>query len=193
MGLFSAHHYGNAFISILSLSFCLKEKMIQWFIELYAVNVFTKYLWPFTWRFAFLDSWWAYKASDWLSVLQRIAKYASIEWYCFTLNLSVVIMIDFGRIFDKWLNHISLTLSLLPSTKQWCQITKFNLIFIFIRLKKGSAYHWDLLVVAVVNGFLSIFGLPWVHAALPHSPFHVRALADVEERVDRGHVFEMWV
>ncbi|XP_022783031.1 sodium bicarbonate transporter-like protein 11 [Stylophora pistillata] len=61
------------------------------------------------------------------------------------------------------------------------------------RLKKGSAYHWDLLVVAVVNGFLSIFGLPWVHAALPHSPFHVRALADVEERVDRGHVFEIIV
>ena len=29
MGLFSAHHYGNAFISILSLIFCLKEKMIQ--------------------------------------------------------------------------------------------------------------------------------------------------------------------
>lgn len=61
------------------------------------------------------------------------------------------------------------------------------------RLKKGSAYHWDLLVVALVNGLLSLFGLPWVHAALPHSPFHVRALADVEERVDRGHVFEIIV
>lgn len=61
------------------------------------------------------------------------------------------------------------------------------------RLKKGSAYHWDLLVVGAVNSFLSLFGLPWVHAALPHSPFHVRALADVEERVDRGHVFEIIV
>lgn len=61
------------------------------------------------------------------------------------------------------------------------------------RLKKGSAYHWDLLIVAIVNGFLSLFGLPWVHAALPHSPLHVRALADVEERVDRGHVFEIIV
>lgn len=61
------------------------------------------------------------------------------------------------------------------------------------RLKKGSAYHWDLLVVGFVNAFLSIFGLPWVHAALPHSPLHVRALADVEERVDRGHVFEIIV
>lgn len=61
------------------------------------------------------------------------------------------------------------------------------------KLKKGSAYHWDLLIVALANGFLSIFGLPWVHAALPHSPLHVRALADVEERVDRGHVFEIIV
>ena len=47
MGLFSAHLYGNAFISVLSLIFCLKEKIIQWFIELYVVNVFIKYLWPF--------------------------------------------------------------------------------------------------------------------------------------------------
>ncbi|XP_031558836.1 sodium bicarbonate transporter-like protein 11 [Actinia tenebrosa] len=58
------------------------------------------------------------------------------------------------------------------------------------RLKKGSAHHLDLLVVAILNGVLSLFGLPWVHAALPHSPLHVRALADVEERVDQGHVFD---
>ncbi|XP_077981270.1 solute carrier family 4 member 11-like [Glandiceps talaboti] len=56
------------------------------------------------------------------------------------------------------------------------------------KLKKGSAYHLDLFVVAILNLALSVFGLPWVHAALPHSPLHVRALADVEERVDQGHV-----
>ncbi|XP_070563551.1 solute carrier family 4 member 11-like isoform X2 [Ptychodera flava] len=56
------------------------------------------------------------------------------------------------------------------------------------KLKKGPAYHLDLFVVALLNMFLSVFGLPWVHAALPHSPLHVRALADVEERVDQGHV-----
>ncbi|XP_077861478.1 solute carrier family 4 member 11-like [Saccoglossus kowalevskii] len=56
------------------------------------------------------------------------------------------------------------------------------------KLKKGSAYNLDLLVVAFINFILSIFGLPWIHAALPHSPLHVRALADVEERVDQGHV-----
>lgn len=30
-----------------------------------------------------------------------------------------------------------------------------------------------------------------MHGVLPHSPLHVRSLADVEERVDGGHVYEM--
>jgi sodium borate transporter 11 len=59
------------------------------------------------------------------------------------------------------------------------------------RLKKGPAYHLDLFVVAILNAALSVFGLPWMHATLPHSPLHVRGLADVEERVDQGHVYEM--
>lgn len=59
------------------------------------------------------------------------------------------------------------------------------------KLKKGSAQHLDLFVVAVLNTFLSIVGLPWMHGALPHSPLHVRALADVEERVAQGHVHEV--
>uniref|UniRef100_A0A452I615 Solute carrier family 4 member 11 n=1 Tax=Gopherus agassizii TaxID=38772 RepID=A0A452I615_9SAUR len=50
------------------------------------------------------------------------------------------------------------------------------------RLVKGTAYHWDLLLVALINTGLSVFGLPWIHAAFPHSPMHVRALAYVEER-----------
>ncbi|CAI9732074.1 sodium bicarbonate transporter 11 isoform X2 [Octopus vulgaris] len=57
------------------------------------------------------------------------------------------------------------------------------------KMKKGTAYHWDLFVVGVINGILSIFAFPWLHAALPHSPLHVLALADVEERVDQGHVY----
>lgn len=60
-------------------------------------------------------------------------------------------------------------------------------------MKKGTAYHLDLLVIGIINGFLSIFAFPWVHAALPHSPLHVRALADVEERVDQGHIYSMYV
>ena len=37
------------------------------------------------------------------------------------------------------------------------------------------------------------FSLPAarMHGVLPHSPLHVRSLADVEERVDGGHVYEM--
>ncbi|KAJ7327264.1 hypothetical protein JRQ81_017023, partial [Phrynocephalus forsythii] len=58
------------------------------------------------------------------------------------------------------------------------------------RLVKGTAYHWDLLLVAIINTGLSIFGLPWIHAAFPHSPMHVRALACVEERVENGHIYE---
>ena len=61
------------------------------------------------------------------------------------------------------------------------------------RIKKGSAYHWDLFVVGVLNIFLSIFGFPMVHGALPHSPLLVRAMADVEDRVDGGVVTQVYV
>ncbi|KAF5924882.1 hypothetical protein HPG69_008554 [Diceros bicornis minor] len=57
-------------------------------------------------------------------------------------------------------------------------------------LVKGTAYHWDLLLVAIINTGLSLFGMPWIHAAYPHSPLHVRALALVEERVENGHIYE---
>ena len=36
---------------------------------------------------------------------------------------------------------------------------------------------------------LAFFGLPLLHGALPHSPLHVRAMADVEDRVYQGHVY----
>ena len=52
------------------------------------------------------------------------------------------------------------------------------------KIFKGNAYHWDLIVVSVINAVLSIFGLPFMHAVLPHSPLHVRCLADVETRVE---------
>ncbi|KAM4708132.1 solute carrier family 4 member 11 isoform 2-T2 [Discoglossus pictus] len=58
------------------------------------------------------------------------------------------------------------------------------------RLVKGTAYHWDLLLVALINTGLSVLGMPWIHAAFPHSPMHVRALAYVEERVEHGHIYE---
>jgi len=54
-------------------------------------------------------------------------------------------------------------------------------------LRKGNAYHWDLVVVAVINAVLSVFGLPFMHAVLPHSPLHVQCLADKETRVEGGY------
>uniref|UniRef100_A0A8C0PEG0 Solute carrier family 4 member 11 n=1 Tax=Canis lupus familiaris TaxID=9615 RepID=A0A8C0PEG0_CANLF len=42
------------------------------------------------------------------------------------------------------------------------------------RLVKGTAYHWDLLLIAIINSGLSLFGLPWIHA----------------ERVENGHIYE---
>jgi len=61
------------------------------------------------------------------------------------------------------------------------------------RLKKGTAYHLDIMVTAIINGILSIYGLPLVHGALPHSPLHVRALADVDQKCEHGHVTEIVV
>uniref|UniRef100_A0AC35TLH5 Bicarbonate transporter-like transmembrane domain-containing protein n=1 Tax=Rhabditophanes sp. KR3021 TaxID=114890 RepID=A0AC35TLH5_9BILA len=45
-------------------------------------------------------------------------------------------------------------------------------------LKNGSSFDYDLLIVAVINIFLSICGLPLMHGALPHSFLHVQSLSD---------------
>lgn len=51
------------------------------------------------------------------------------------------------------------------------------------KIKKGAAYHLDLLVVGVLVAFCSLFGFPWLVAATVRSLAHVRALADTEEVV----------
>eukprot|EP00177_Eucheuma_denticulatum_P002503 GFKZ01004496.1.p1 GENE.GFKZ01004496.1~~GFKZ01004496.1.p1 ORF type:complete len:801 (-),score=116.98 GFKZ01004496.1:1301-3703(-) len=58
------------------------------------------------------------------------------------------------------------------------------------RLKKGPGYYLDLVVVSVIIIVQSILGLPWTHAALPHSPLHARQLADVEEYEEHGRRYE---
>lgn len=50
-----------------------------------------------------------------------------------------------------------------------------------IRLTKGPSYNWDLVVIAVINVFSSLYTLPWLHVALPHAPMHVKCLAEFEE------------
>eukprot|EP00116_Pleurobrachia_bachei_P002393 sb/3462655/ len=58
------------------------------------------------------------------------------------------------------------------------------------KLRKGSAFHLDMFVTGLINAVLSLFCLPWVHGSLPHSPLHVRGLADIEERIENGHLKE---
>lgn len=58
------------------------------------------------------------------------------------------------------------------------------------RLLKGTAYHWDLMLSGLINIMMSVLGLPWMHAAFPHSTLHVRQLAFVEQRVEGGHLYE---
>lgn len=47
-------------------------------------------------------------------------------------------------------------------------------------LKKGAGYHLDLLVVGLLVGICSLFGLPWMVAATVRSLNHVRSLAEVQ-------------
>lgn len=49
------------------------------------------------------------------------------------------------------------------------------------KLQKGSAYHWDLLAMGLLNGVTSLYGLPFMHGILPHSYLQVLALADIVE------------
>ncbi|CAB3410439.1 unnamed protein product [Caenorhabditis bovis] len=56
------------------------------------------------------------------------------------------------------------------------------------KLKKGSSHNWDLLIVGILNIFLSLFSLPWMHGALPISFLHLKALADVEDRLHNGYI-----
>lgn len=48
------------------------------------------------------------------------------------------------------------------------------------KLQKGGGYHLDLLVVALLVGVCSLFGLPWMVAATVRSLNHVRSLSDFE-------------
>lgn len=44
------------------------------------------------------------------------------------------------------------------------------------KLKKGTTYHWDIFVIGILIGILSLFGLPWTVGAAVPSINHVRSL-----------------
>lgn len=58
------------------------------------------------------------------------------------------------------------------------------------KVKKGSAYHLDLLSTGLICGVTSLFGFPLMHGILPHSYLQVLALADIEDKIDDGHVHQ---
>ncbi|XP_033995795.1 sodium bicarbonate transporter-like protein 11 isoform X1 [Trematomus bernacchii] len=57
------------------------------------------------------------------------------------------------------------------------------------KLLKGTAFHWDLVLTGCINILMSCLGLPWMHAAFPHSSLHARQLAKTEQHVENGHVY----
>ncbi|KAK2904378.1 hypothetical protein Q8A73_011035 [Channa argus] len=57
------------------------------------------------------------------------------------------------------------------------------------KLLKGTAFHWDLMLTGFINILMSCLGLPWMHAAFPHSFLHARQLAKVEQHVENGHLY----
>lgn len=98
------------------------------------------------------------------------------------------------QIFDIKVQHIFLalvsgallaTLFFLDQNISSMLVNKFE-----NKLKKGPGYYLDLVVVSVIIVVQSIFGMPWTHAALPHSPLHARQLADVEEYEEHGRRYE---
>ncbi len=54
------------------------------------------------------------------------------------------------------------------------------------KLRKGAAYHLDMLVVGALMGVCSLLGLPWHVAATVRSVNHVRSLASFEETTGPG-------
>uniref|UniRef100_A0A3B5KPQ8 Bicarbonate transporter-like transmembrane domain-containing protein n=1 Tax=Xiphophorus couchianus TaxID=32473 RepID=A0A3B5KPQ8_9TELE len=52
-----------------------------------------------------------------------------------------------------------------------------------------TTFHWDLMLTGFINILMSCLGLPWMHAAFPHSSLHARQLAKVEQHVEDGHVY----
>lgn len=49
-----------------------------------------------------------------------------------------------------------------------------------LRLKKGSAFHWDFFVVGINILFTGILGIPPTNGLIPQAPLHSKSLAEVE-------------
>ena len=69
-------------------------------------------------------------------------------------------------------------------SSQLAQQQEFN-------LHKGSAYHWDLLLLGIITITFGLIGLPPINGVIPQSPMHTKALSVVigqkSKRVSSSH------
>uniref|UniRef100_H9GAE4 Uncharacterized protein n=1 Tax=Anolis carolinensis TaxID=28377 RepID=H9GAE4_ANOCA len=54
------------------------------------------------------------------------------------------------------------------------------------KLRKGSGFHLDLLIIVALGGFCALFGLPWLTAATVRSVTHTNALTVMSKAVAPG-------
>jgi HCO3- transporter integral membrane domain len=122
-------------------------------------------------------------------VLMTCVAFALHEVNLETLAVPDSVATTSGR---PWLVDIGAT----PMWARWAAIVPAGLVSILVyldqnitvrlvnnpdnKLTKGSGYHLDLLVVALLIGVFSLFGLPWMVAATVRSLNHVRSLAKTE-------------
>jgi hypothetical protein len=59
------------------------------------------------------------------------------------------------------------------------------------KLRKGAGFHLDLLVVGLLVGFGSLFGLPWIVAATVHALNHVKSLSNTKVVDEHGNKREV--
>lgn len=59
------------------------------------------------------------------------------------------------------------------------------------KLKKGPAYHLDMLILALCTLVCSLVGLPWMCAGTVQSLAHVQALAEVESRNGKDEIISV--
>lgn len=110
---------------------------------------------------------------------------------CVPLNLFIELMVNVLCYFLTFVCNLSLYGFRGSFNLFLCCIMLLTvMVALLLRLLKGTAYHWDLMLSGLINILMSVLGLPWMHAAFPHSTLHVRQLAFVEQRVEGGHLYE---
>eukprot|EP01083_Nonionella_stella_P056963 149740_1 len=127
-----------------------------------------------------------------------------------SIILAIVIMSAIARLFVDQYEHVHTRDSILHNERGIIHFWKLDYWVIFIaiipgfltasllyleqnitsrilynpenQLRKGTAYHWDMLILAIITVFVSLFGLPWVSAASFRTLQHFQSLAKHKNR-----------